>query len=232
MNPMVLTPEEAASRLGRPVGRSHPKFIELKGRVFGLLTVIDVIEYRRFAKRDTYEAMWECQCACGKKTVKRGFSLRTMDVKSCGCIRPNNRNKYPREYKSWLAMRSRCQRKGDAAYAYYGGRGIKICPRWLDGEGGKNPFNLFLEDMGARPFGHSLDRINHNGDYEPGNCRWATAKQQIGNRRKMRVNVDGVRLDLSDALQVSCSVLLELRRKLGRKLSVQEVFDALIDTIT
>jgi hypothetical protein len=87
------------------------------------------------------------------------------------------------EYKAWAAMKARCLNPSDAAYAAYGGRGITVCDRWLDS-------SAFLEDMGKRPSPkHSLDRINNNGNYEPGNCRWATARQQIRNTRR-NVNVE------------------------------------------
>lgn len=77
---------------------------------------------------------------------------------------------------SWQAMRQRCNDAGRENFAYYGGRGIKVCERW-------DSFKSFLEDMGERPAGHSLDRIDPNGDYEPGNCRWIPAANQAANRR-------------------------------------------------
>lgn len=82
-------------------------------------------------------------------------------------------------YSSWKSMRQRCTNPNAAGYRYYGGRGIKVCARWL------NSFENFLADMGARPAGKSLDRFpNQNGDYEPGNCRWATKAQQSANQRR------------------------------------------------
>lgn len=82
-------------------------------------------------------------------------------------------------------MKRRCSDAGRDEFARYGGRGIKVCDRWLHGEDGEHPFLCFLADMGERPVGnYSIDRIDPDGDYEPGNCRWATASQQARNRRR------------------------------------------------
>lgn len=82
-------------------------------------------------------------------------------------------------YRSWIKMRIRCRNPANQDYKYYGGRGIKVCPQWDD-------FWQFVADMGTRPAGMSLDRINPDGDYEPGNCRWATLPQQNRNKRSVR----------------------------------------------
>jgi hypothetical protein len=80
-------------------------------------------------------------------------------------------------YASWHAMITRCANPNTSGWEYYGGRGITVCDRWRD-------FANFLADMGPRPEGLSIDRVNVNGNYEPGNCRWATASEQVANRRK------------------------------------------------
>ncbi len=88
-----------------------------------------------------------------------------------------------REHQTWLHMIQRCSDKNCRDFPNYGGRGIEVCSRWV----GEKGFANFFLDMGARPFRHSIDRINNDGNYEPSNCRWATSVQQANNRRKRRV---------------------------------------------
>lgn len=151
---------------------------QLSGQTFGRLTVID------FAHSDKRgDAWWNCLCACGTAKPIRAFQLRNGDAKSCGCA---SRIRKPRthgltnssEYKVWLGMKHRCKNPTATGYAYYGARGIRVCERWLR-------FENFLADMGTRPSpNHSIDRVNGNGNYEPGNCRWATHSEQMLNRRE------------------------------------------------
>lgn len=137
-------------------------------------------------KKSHGASIWLCHCACGNFKRVRGDSLWTGKTKSCSCLQIDivTRHGQARRtmgwsstYRSWQAMKRRCLNPKVRGYKNYGGRGITICERWLES------FENFLADMGPRPPGMSLDRIDPNGNYEPGNCRWATAKEQSLNKR-------------------------------------------------
>lgn len=132
-----------------------------------------------------YKRCPRCGRAFTKPPRRSATQWATMRFCSIGCARSwvarthgatLRANKSP-EYESWMAMKSRCLNPRATGYAYYGGRGITICERW------RGSFQNFLSDMGERPKGTSLDRIDNDGSYEPANCRWATAKEQVANRR-------------------------------------------------
>lgn len=142
------------------------------------------------------QLMFLCRCQCGTERAVRSCHLTRGNSKSCGCLnrelssaRAKARNlkhghsprgKFSSEYKSWASMRARCSNPATNSFEYYGGRGIKVCDSW------EGSFKEFLKDMGLKPSPlHSIDRINSNGNYEPGNCRWATKKEQRHNRRAL-----------------------------------------------
>lgn len=133
---------------------------------------------------------WICTCDCGKQTEALRGNLINGNVSSCGCFgnetRKTNGLKTFRHghsiiksttYTTWEAMRQRCNNPNNDWYHRYGGRGIKICQRW-------DSFEMFLSDMGERPEGKTLDRINPDGNYEPSNCQWATPLEQSNNKGK------------------------------------------------
>lgn len=168
------------------------RLIDLTGQTFGMLTVLARADN---SKHD--RVMWQCKCACGEIRVVRGGHLRRGISKSCGCTRFKHgcarSGRQTPEYRAWSNMRNRCANPKHADYASYGGRGISVCDRWRDS------FKDFLSDMGPRPDDHSLDRINNDGDYEPGNSKWSTVMEQNNNTRANRwLTVNGERLTATD----------------------------------
>lgn len=153
------------------------------GEKFHYLTVLGL------ARTASGRAGRLCRCVCGREIVTTSTRLRSGESKSCGCRSNEWRTKHGHSsvngtrvptpmYRVWRAMIDRCTQKSYRGYHRYGGRGIKVCDRWSGDDGYKN----FLADMGERPSGTSIDRVNNDGNYEPSNCRWATAAEQSMNR--------------------------------------------------
>ncbi len=155
------------------------RLINLTGKVFGYLRVI----CRRTC--GGRRVRWLCVCRCGKLVDVAGDSLHVGDTRSCGCYHrrrasesniTHGHSTRSVMYSTWCNMKTRCTNINSEDYPNYGGRGIMVCDRW-------SAFENFLEDMGERPPGRSIDRIDNDGNYEPTNCRWATPTQQRHNRR-------------------------------------------------
>lgn len=131
---------------------------------------------------------WWCKCVCGNCVKVATSNLVNHLTRSCGCLHKErvtvHGNTSHSEYNTWRGLVARCTDSSNPAYASYGGRGIKVYPPWL--ENARSFLTWIDENLGPRPKGYTLDRINNNGHYEPGNLRWATWSQQNKNKRKSK----------------------------------------------
>ena len=144
-----------------------------------------------FSHRDhrwgRYLAMWNCRCSCGAERAVLAMHLSTGKTTSCGCAAGTHRMTKSDVYIIWVQMIGRCHRPKTFRYRDYGGRGIIVCDRW------RRSFSDFYADIGPRPTKqHTIDRLNVDGNYEPGNVRWATAAEQNQNQRRTKLNPEKV----------------------------------------
>lgn len=176
---------------------TNPRFIDITGIKFERLSVID------FSHSKNGRAYWKCKCDCGTIDSYQGKLLRCGHTKSCGCLKvdvirnnsiTHGMSSNSPEYISWREMKNRCHNQGSTSYENYGGRGIFVCDEWL------NDFITFFNYVGKRPTKfHSIERVNNNIGYMPGNVKWATKKEQGRNKRNnVFITYNGIRLCISE----------------------------------
>lgn len=155
--------------------------LDITGHLFGRLTAT------HFCRVEKEKSVWSFLCACGTEIEARVNDVRSGNTKSCGCLNKErvlaavtaHASSYTSTYNIWRQMRQRCSNKKHKSYAYYGGRGISVCTRW-------DSFNNFFADMGERPAGLTLERIDNSRGYGPDNCKWASWLEQAQNKREMK----------------------------------------------
>lgn len=188
---------------------------DLTGRKFGRLTVMDAA-----GRTCGGRYQWRCVCDCGKGKIAEGTNLKVGNTTSCGCYRLERirvthgharKGKVSITHLVWQKVVSRCTNPNNPNFARYGARGIKVCDRW-------HIFEHFLEDMGERPSRkHSIDRVNNEGNYEPGNCRWATNVQQARNRRSSRfLEFNGKKATLAEWSEITNINAQTISRRVGK----------------
>lgn len=166
------------------------KHIDLTGQRFDRLVALERIGTEKWGG-----AIWLCQCNCGRRKEIAARVLRRGHARSCGCLISETAIKRCTKhgmfgtptYRVWAGMISRCHSENNKDYPKYGARGVQVCDRW------RSSFEAFFADMGERPTGLSIDRIDNDKGYAPGNCRWATAQEQTQNRKACKLSVQAAR---------------------------------------
>ncbi|MFZ2306796.1 MAG: hypothetical protein WAW73_20170 [Rhodoferax sp.] len=174
----------------------NARVIDMTGKRYSSLVAL-----RMVGKATSGDLKWSFKCDCGSEFEANGYYARSGKITSCPtCAAERTRIASVKhgltdsaEFEVWTGMQTRCLNRNSPAFENYGGRGISICQRW------KNSFENFLADMGERPSpDHSIERENNDGNYEPSNCRWATAEEQANNKRNnVKVTIDGVTKNIS-----------------------------------
>lgn len=207
--------------------------IELVGQVFDRWTVVS-----RAENTPQGQAMWTCRCECGVEKTLKSIVLRRGLSKSCGCWKlemlverstkhgHGPASGYSPTYSTWAAMVKRCTNPNAPTYYRYGGRGIEVCERWRD-------FVNFLADMGEKPDGMTLDRVDNEGHYGPDNCRWATMKVQGRNRSNNHViTFRGETRCLSEWAETVGINLATLKDRLENGWAIEEAFSTPVERRT
>jgi hypothetical protein len=203
--------------------------IDLTGQKFNRLTVI-----REAPKRKNYTSMyWLCECECKKYIIVSAVDLKRGHTKSCGCYRSEmvikknisrkthgqtTKGNISHEYRIWCGIKNRCYNSNHTYYKHYGGRGIKMYFEWI------NSFDCFYAYVGKSPTKkHTIDRINNDGNYEPGNVRWATMKEQANNRSNTRYfNYNGKLLTISQLSDISNISYTTLKYRLNKEWTLEK----------
>lgn len=188
-----------------------PRLKDLRGQRFGRLVVVAFAEMATFPSGKRY-AKWQCLCDCRNTTIVNQKSLIKRATRSCGCLlrettsltKKTHGMSKSKLYRRWSSMITRCENKSVEKYKDYGNRGIKVCEQW------RNSFEIFLRDVRMPPTPkHQIDRIDNNGDYEPGNVHWVTIEEQANNKRStIMLTHDRQTLPLS-----TWSKLVNIKRK-------------------
>jgi hypothetical protein len=209
-----------------PVNRTG-RFKDLTGQKFGRLYVIKI-----YGRNKSGSVLWLCRCDCGQYTRSNGCNLRSGGSKSCGCLHREIVRNSPTRFKAihgmsgkseaWIfnSMKQRCLNPKNDKYKDYGGRGIDVCRRWINGSVGKSGFQCFLEDMGLRPSKfHSIGRKDNNKGYSPENCKWETPQQQSRNKRTtVFLVIHGEKISVPDAASkynLSARLIRERIKRIG-----------------